>query len=363
MIIQTIDLNLIPDSEPVIVHVDQYDTGTGRIRANLYNGDQTYSPSGTAVIQGTKPDGHGFIYAATISGNVVTANLTEQMTACAGNVRTQIVVTETNGRTGTFCFTLAVQKSGLPADTDMSASDYQMVEEMIEAAYSASSNPPIIGQNGNWWVWSLEQGQYVDTGVDASITVRIADITMLAPDATPYVTNTGTSTDPIFHLFIPRGKGITSIAKVSTSGLVDTYRITYSDGAHYDYTITNGAKGDTGDPAGFGTPTATIDNNSGTPSVEVSATGEDTAKVFSFAFHNLKGDQGVKGDPGDMPTITASGSVDSNFGVPSVEITQTGTAANPNLNFAFHNMRGADGGGSMRYDPADGCVIFTPPTS
>ena len=134
MIIQNFDLNMIPDSEPVIVHVDQYDEGTGKLVATLYNGDSVYSTSGTAVIQGTKPDGHGFQYSATLSGSTVTANLTKQMTAAAGNVRTQFVITETNGRTGTFCFTLAVQKSGLPADTDMSTSAYQLVEQMIDAA-------------------------------------------------------------------------------------------------------------------------------------------------------------------------------------------------------------------------------------
>ena len=45
----------------------------------------------------------------------------------------------------------------------------------------------------------------MDSGIDASITVTIADVTALAPDADPYVTNTGTNTDPVFHLFIPKG--------------------------------------------------------------------------------------------------------------------------------------------------------------
>lgn len=53
-----------------------------------------------------------------------------------------------------------------------------------------------------------------------------------------------------------------------------------------------GIKGDTGDAAGFGTPSAEIDNNSGTPSVEIMTSGPDTAKVFDFKFHNLKGDKG-----------------------------------------------------------------------
>lgn len=243
MITQTFDLNLIPESSPVIVHVNQYDVGAGRLIAKLYNGDVAYTPAtgATVVIQGTKPDGHGFMYNATWSGNTVTANLTDQMTPVCGVVRTQIVVTEGNNITGTFVFTLNVQKSSLPADADMSDSEYQAIEELIRAAIAASSNPPIIGQNGHWWIIDAQTGEYVDSGVDASITVRIADITMLPPDTTPYVTNTGTDTDPIFHLFIPRGKGISSISKTSTSGLQDTYTITYSDGATYNYVVTNGS--------------------------------------------------------------------------------------------------------------------------
>lgn len=50
-----------------------------------------------------------------------------------------------------------------------------------------------------------------------------------------------------------------------------------------------------GAAAGFGTPTATVDDNTGTPEVEVTASGPDTAKIFEFAFKNMKG---PKGDPG-----------------------------------------------------------------
>lgn len=134
MIAQTFDLNLIPNSSPVVVHCDQYDKGTGRLVISLYDESIAYSPSGTAKIQGTKPDGHGFEYACNMSGNVVTADLTEQMSAVAGQVRCQIVVTESSNRTGTFVFILDVQQSALPDDTVISDSDYQLVEQMLEAA-------------------------------------------------------------------------------------------------------------------------------------------------------------------------------------------------------------------------------------
>lgn len=71
-----------------------------------------------------------------------------------------------------------------------------------------------------------------------------------------------------------------------------------------------GATGPAGAAAGFDTPTATVDANIGTPSVTVSASGPDTAKVFSFAFKNLKGakgDTGAAGTKGEKGATGAQG--------------------------------------------------------
>lgn len=191
MIIQNFDLNLIPDSAPVVVHCDQYDRGTGRLVISLYEGSVAYSPSGTAIIQGVKPDGKGFDYNCTLSGNTVTADLTEQMTAVAGQVRTQIVVTESTGRTGTFVFILDVQSSALPADTDMSESDYQFIEQAIEDAQEAveDSEAWAIGERGgvpvssgdetyhnNSKYWAEMAAQYAQGGVIFRGSVAFASI-------------------------------------------------------------------------------------------------------------------------------------------------------------------------------------------
>lgn len=71
-----------------------------------------------------------------------------------------------------------------------------------------------------------------------------------------------------------------------------------------------GDKGEQGTPgvaAGFGTPTATVDSNVGIPSVSVTASGADTAKVFAFEFKNLKGATGAQGAQGPQGEPGAQG--------------------------------------------------------
>ena len=50
-----------------------------------------------------------------------------------------------------------------------------------------------------------------------------------------------------FDFLVTNGKSINSITKTGTAGLVDTYSITYNDGSPDTFTVTNGAKGDKGD--------------------------------------------------------------------------------------------------------------------
>lgn len=68
-----------------------------------------------------------------------------------------------------------------------------------------------------------------------------------------------------------------------------------------------GPKGDAGAAAGFGTPAAAVDANVGTPSVAVTASGPDTAKVFTFTFKNLKGAAGPAGPQGPKGDAGAAG--------------------------------------------------------
>lgn len=345
MITQRTNVNLIPGRVNPRINVSQYDKGSRTLQFCLYNGDAAFNiTSGmTALIQGTKPDGHGFQLPATVTtgSSVVTADLTEQMAIVAGDVVCELVILKNSEKLATANFILAVEPTALKDSAAMSDSELPLIialateqmenseawavgtkngeavpstdpqyhnnakyyaesigvysdeaeawavgqrggqdvpstdptyhnnskyysqqadssatssansaaasqESAESAAASAASaeawsaHPPYIGANGNWYVWNTTLNQYEDSGVDASITVDIADITMLPTGSTPYVTNTGTNTDPIFHLFIPAGKGVVSIVKTGTSGLIDTYTITYTDNTTTTFTVGNG---------------------------------------------------------------------------------------------------------------------------
>lgn len=99
--------------------------------------------------------------------------------------------------------------------------------------------------------------------------------------------NFSIETNPIYG---PAGRGITSIVKTGTSGLVDTYTITYTDGTTSTFEITNG-RGIT-NIAKTGTSglidTYTIYYNNGTTSTFTVTNGAQ----------GPVGPQGPKGDPG-----------------------------------------------------------------
>ena len=66
-----------------------------------------------------------------------------------------------------------------------------------------------------------------------------------------------------------------------------------------------GQDGKDGTSAAITGATATVDDGVGTPSVEVTVGGSDTARSFEFAFHNLRGKDGASGEgSGDMSAAT-----------------------------------------------------------
>lgn len=113
-----------------------------------------------------------------------------------------------------------------------------------------------------------------------------------------------------------------------------------------------GNTGDTGSPAGFGTVSATVDANIGTPSVEVTASGSDTAKNFAFAFHNLKGQKGDKGDTGEVSEAELTQAFEdfsANGTVANAEQLTTDIRANDQTPYLFRTAGGSVDIGDREY--------------
>lgn len=73
------------------------------------------------------------------------------------------------------------------------------------------------------------------------------------------------------------------------------------------------------------TADATVDQSTGTPSVSVVKTGTDEAPVFTFNFHNIKGETGERGEKGETGETGATGRP-GNDGADGISPTVTTTA-------------------------------------
>ena len=117
-----------------------------------------------------------------------------------------------------------------------------------------------------------------------------------------------------------------------------------------------GSTGPQGDPAGFGTVDATVDTTSGTPAVQVTADGPNTAKNIHFSFTGLKGTKGDKGNKGDTGLAVGSVVKTAGTGAPGTTDTYTVylTDNTPVGTITVYN--GQDGAGDFK---ADGSVPMT----
>ena len=103
----------------------------------------------------------------------------------------------------------AAHQEYLNAQTEANRADTEAdrADAAADRADAAATHPPQITQaNDHWWIWDETTQSYVDSGIDAGVSLSVVQsITMLDPDQPAHVENEGTSTDPVLKFYIPRG--------------------------------------------------------------------------------------------------------------------------------------------------------------
>ena len=184
-IIQKVDLNLSFWGIPPKISMVQGDSNTRIIQAQLWDGANPYTiPTGAAVmVRFRKPDGTGGLYdkteggqSVTVSGSTVTVPVATQMLTVAGVVMAEVDIYAAGEddasaqNLASFAFMVEVAPSVYPDAEIISSDYYSVLTAEIASVLAASTNPPKIGENGNWYTWDQSSEKYVDTGVSATVT-------------------------------------------------------------------------------------------------------------------------------------------------------------------------------------------------
>ena len=184
-IIQKVDLNLSFRGIPPKLSMVQGDSNTRIIQAQLWDGANPYTiPTGSAVMMRfRKPDGTGGLYdkteggqSVTVSGSTVTVPVATQMLTVDGVVMAEVDIyaagedSASAQNLASFAFLVEVAPSVYPDAEIISSDYYSVLTAEIASVLAASTNPPKIGENGNWYTWDQSSEKYVDTGVSATTT-------------------------------------------------------------------------------------------------------------------------------------------------------------------------------------------------
>lgn len=179
-------------------------------------------PEAVPSLKVQPPKGNMYPVIVTRDGDIVIWNVSDSDTASNGNGEIQLTFTENTvvvkSCTGKTLVHRSLKATGPAPDPlidfiDRAEEVVGEAQDAAEAAEAAAQHAPMIGLDGYWYKWDAETEGYVKTDTKAR-----------GEDGA-------------------NGVGITSVEKISTVGLVDTYRINFTNGTNTTYTVTNGQDG------------------------------------------------------------------------------------------------------------------------
>lgn len=190
--------------------------------------------------------------AAKAASSVQTVN----STAPDANGNVDVVALPAGGTVGQ----VLTKKSSTDGDADWEnpASSGHTIKD--EDGVSMTQQPTLQFLNADVTNDSVNSATVVDCkgAKGDAATIAVGTTTTLAAGSDATVTNSGTSSAAVFNFGIPKGAdgadgadgsdgadgvSVTGVELLSTSGKVKTYRMSFSDGDHFDYQVTDGADG------------------------------------------------------------------------------------------------------------------------
>ena len=140
MAVENIVLNLIPTGDTPSIHVAQFDVNRP-FTVTLKEGEDDFTPTGYDIeLQVRKVDSNIVTAIPTqASGNVVTFNTTEQMTACSGTNIAELELTKDSQTFATLHFYIVVQRDVLAGGLTSQSEIYDLEDQI------AAIVPEVIG--------------------------------------------------------------------------------------------------------------------------------------------------------------------------------------------------------------------------
>ena len=396
---------------PVVVKAKQLDNARYINITLTDNGLPFTIPDGTsATFRGLCPNGHSFFYDALIVNNIIEVQLIEAALSVAGRVKAEVNLYNVNvEKLTSFSFIIDVEAASV-SDQVIEQSDYfTALTNLVSKAIASNTAVKIVGYVSNVSelpTSGVEVGSLYGVGADApydyygwdgnkwtnngqlkgakgdpftyddfteeqlaALKGPQGEIGERGPKGDPFVYSDFTP-EQLAALKGPKGdigvqgpKGDPFVYSDFTPEQLAALKGPKGDVGEQGPQGDQGPIGNTGSPAGFGTPTASatqLEPNA-EPTVAVEASGEDTSKIFNFVFGIPKGakgdtgEQGATGDKGEQGPIGNTGSP-AGFGTPTASATQLEPNAEPTVtveasgedtskifNFVFGIPKGAKG--------------------